>query len=97
MGDYNYGGPGFDWDDLRRRWRRSSDREKILFLLIIGLFLCSCPTFTSVGIISDLSEGFSLSSAVERQTGDVSLMVLFGIAGLLMLSAAIAIWWRKRR
>ncbi len=95
--DYGDGwGRGEGWDDLRRRWKGSSDREKTLFLLIIGTFLCSCPTFALVGILLELSEGYSLAYALRRlETRNV--LVLFGIPSFLMLSTAIAIWWGKRR
>lgn len=79
------------FSDLLARWRRSSDRDRIVFLLILGTFFFGA---SACGVFSRLDQGYSLAFAL---IGGENLGPLpFGLAGLLMLLGAVAIGVKRR-
>jgi hypothetical protein len=78
--------------DLVTRWRRASDRERVLFLFWIGIFFCGAGTCVW---LSRLTESHSLAHALGKSGFWVSL-VFFNLPGLLVLSGAAAMYLKRR-
>ena len=86
--------------DLLVRFLRANDRQKALFLFIIGVFLCG---ITAVILYGELDRGYSVAqvpSVIESTDvwlcGLPGLLMLFGAVVFALKSRARAYWRRMR-
>jgi hypothetical protein len=75
---------------VSKRWKVASDREKIGFLLIIGVF---CSVIGGGALLARFGGGHSLVYVLKRP-GSVELFWMF-VAGVGMLIGAAAIVWKR--